>query len=484
MLLINEYKYKYLKYKNKYINYKNKLLNLYGGKSEYYEIIVEGSDDSDIINKIKQGLIEFVFPIEKINMNQNESTVSTMINSFFLSGRYPKFLNSIINANIIKLYEYLKEKYGFNIEKIYKDVKAIDGAIEGIETGLKKAKETPAKETPAKETPVKKDSMSNEEKIKKLEESMCQKLELKEKLINNYKLSMLINILFKDFFKTCIDIQDNTLGVKYEEFVNTLIKERFTLLKLPILYLSNIDCATSDKSIFPPPLEAGMKGEIDGIILIKRGTSWYPIMILEMKNNMELVLDNINSSQKLLDNFKSLNGEKDIKVNDKIYKINLDGFKDIYFLYCINHINVGEDSNFNFMNFEKIKTITQLDINKIIKDLPNKEKFISSMKLSDYVLDIFEDKDFRDFSEEQELEHKKKELMDNKESSKEFVLPVPLTDIKIKSIQIEQPLRTRIITKTSEKVDLRKIYMNVEEEACKFNDFFHNPKHLILHIPK
>ena len=36
----------------------------------------------------------------------------------------------------------------------------------------------------------------------------------------------------------------------------------------------------------------------------------------------------------------------------------------------------------------------------------------------------------------------------------------------------------------SEKVDLHKIYTSVEEEARKFNEFFHNPKHLILNIRK
>jgi len=480
MLSIDQFKSKYLKYKKKYINYKNKLLNLYGGRSEYYEVIVEGYDESEIVKRIKDEFLEkfikrFIFSKEKIIMNQTENTVRTMINSFFINERYPLLLNSIINANIGKLYEDIKKIFGFNIEDIKKDVIAIDGAIQGIETGLTKAKgETPP----------------NEVKIKKLEENMRQKLELKEQLINNYKLSMLIKILFTDFFKTCKDIQDNTHGIKYEEFINTLIKDKFTSLKLPILYLSNINCISDDKSIFPPPPAdnktkySGMKGEIDGIILIKRGTSWYPIMILEMKNNMELVLDDISSSQKLLDNFKSLDGLKDIKVNDKIYKINLDGFKDIYFLYCINHMNLGEDSNFNFMNFEKIKTITQTDINKIIKDLPNKEKFISSMKLSDYILNTLEEREFRDFSEEQELEQKKKELMDKKESSKEFVLPDPLIDIKIKSIQVEQPLITRPIMNASRKVDFHKIYKNIEEEALKFNEFFHNPTHLILHIHK
>jgi hypothetical protein len=474
MLSINKYKLKYLKYKKKYTNYKNNLLNLYGGRPESYEVVVEESVESDISEIISHELIDrYIFRKERIIMDQEQSIINNMINNFFISNRYLQFINSIINSNIKKIYDYILDKFGFNIENLKKEVDSLIGDIVGIRIGLEKARET-----------------NNEKRIKELEEKLCIKMENKEKFINNYKLSMLIKRLFMNFFKTYKDVQDNTLGERYEEFVNTLIKETFTRLKLPILYLCNINCI-SDKtsvSIFPQvPVDnkeiyQKMKAEIDGMILIKRNKIWYPIMILEMKNNMELILKDFNKSKKLLEMLKELTGIKEITVDKKKFNINLDGFKDVYFLYCINNIKL-QDSRFHFTNFEKIKTIIQIDLNKIIKELPNNNKFISSMKLSNYVLDSLEDNEYNDFSEEEEIKDKIKELMERKEETKYYDLPDVLEDINIKSIQVEEELSTRPIMNAYTLVESTKIYEKVEEEASNFMEFFSNPKHLILHIP-
>jgi len=72
--------------------------------------------------------------------------------------------------------------------------------------------------------------------------------------------------------------------------------------------------------------------------------------------------------------------------------------------------------------------------------------------------------------------------MENVESTKAIVLPDQLDDISIRAVQVDVPITTRPIMNASELVNIGKIRETVQEEADKFNEFFRDPKNLIINI--
>jgi len=180
------WKTKYLKYKKKYINYKNKLLNLYGGgKPEYYEVKVEGSEKSVTSHEILEALMKYNFTKERIIMNNEQALINNLIDNFFTSERFLLLINSIIKDNIQKLNEHIKELFGLDIENINMEIGKINESITGVKKGLAAVK-------------LKNDIT----RINEQEQKLCDKEKSKAILINNYKLSILINDVYKDFFKT------------------------------------------------------------------------------------------------------------------------------------------------------------------------------------------------------------------------------------------------------------------------------------------
>lgn len=67
------------------------------------------------------------------------------------------------------------------------------------------------------------------------------------------------------------------------------------------------------------------------------------------------------------------------------------------------------------------------------------------------------------------------------ESTKEIVLPDQLDDISIKPVQINVPITTYPIMNAYKRVDIDKIRGKIQEVDI-FNEFFSNPKNLIINI--
>ena len=238
----------------------------------------------------------------------------------------------------------------------------------------------------------------------------CNKLQLlrnsinvleKEKQIMIY-LYNYINKYFKIFE---IDKQPQS-GQLTGKQVETLITNKIinvlqdkvsqNIIKCDILYISNIDynkiVHCMKKKIINNDIY--FKQEIDGLVCIRLSNdTWLPIIILELKKNINLVYTDISKLNSLhckleeLDDFTICDGTSE-------YNISSGSFKQCNLFYCVNEINNLIEKDyimFDETNYRSKNIIFEIIMNEIKCKLENVNYFTNIEEVDNYIVNIMND---------------------------------------------------------------------------------------------
>jgi uncharacterized protein (UPF0335 family) len=425
---------------------------------------------------------------DNIKFNNDESTIKQIINEFVNSIMYIDVINSNINKNINNIYDDLKGVYNFDKDFVRKLIKSYDDF-----STLRTLPDVNPKMYESKKREYK-------------------------NFYTKYKILMEIHRIYDGFFEKQKKRDYSKHGQSYEDAVNQFFITELQKLNIPILYCVNVkynEIVGNDPKV-PAPLN--VKGEIDGLILLKTTDEvWYPICILEMKNNINLIMDDIIGSANLLGKLAKLADLEPIKnvtIGNRDLKIDFDGFKNIGFNYCVNNINLL-DKKFEIMNSTNIRGLTTkyLVDNKIDK-ISDKDKFYTFAQLSRYVIDklsgSIESSEPVELPEAAAMFAKKTELSNSINRIKEEVensfgksdsiddiigdRPENVT-LEIIARDYERPFEPIIIADAwllssapsadgAASIDkFSKLCEEINEYVSIFEDFFSNKNHIIMHLP-
>jgi hypothetical protein len=476
----SDYKLKYLKYKNKYITLKNELL-VGGAPPMSFNNNNETIKKLEDLDSVKEILMKNLFSIghfDKSRIIKSEKydgdKLKEKINSFFTSAEYLLLLNSIITKGNMKknLYDEILKKYKISIEDINKslniELKQILQKVSAI------------------------DKIQDPTKKEGLQKQINETISKSSKMYNaGTNMITYFNNYFQ-IFKT--KSTDNTIGQKYEDYINNSVIKKISSLDLPLLYLYNVKCVDGG-SIF----EKGsgdyveMKGELDGLILVKIDNEyWYPLIILEMKNNINLIMDDLDGVNKLLTEMSKLlgSGKKDLRVGKETYSVDMSGFANINFFYCVNNVFLDESNNYDLLNSNLIRELMNDPTVEYIKGLKNNDKFTSSQELSNYILSVVSsagNEEIYNSKEEEDLKRKianasKLLECDNVELTKgNFAELVKKTEgLKINPKISDPRIIVNESTDIAGKIGMDEIKRNIDTNSVKFIEFFANPNNKII----
>ena len=197
--------------------------------------------------------------------------------------------------------------------------------------------------------------------------------------LNNYILNSILIKKYSDISCVINIKEDNTIGAKTEENINTeiieLLKKNFNTYNFIYIQNYNIEQKLINEDIKGKKI----KKELDGIICIKvtddSGTYYHPLFIIETKNNLSLIIDNLEQVNNFSATTLSLKNPDDFMNNG--IKILFDKFKDAKFIFCLpskseydlTHLNKIQISLFYIIsNFiDQIKFDDIYDINLFTK---------------------------------------------------------------------------------------------------------------------
>jgi hypothetical protein len=207
--------------------------------------------------------------------------------------------------------------------------------------------------------------------IEKLENSIINKIGKKQFMENKN----IINNVIKNTFTKYKIKYDNTIGIKNENKINDFIIK--IIEDTDYVYLKNKTVAEIINDNFNV---GGIKGEIDGLICNKKDDKLIPIAILEIKNSYTAILEDIPKFEGLI-NYLSDN-------NKTIQKYDFSNIKNIYKIYVISNLSIGEKikvvNSRNIVNLINSQIMRQLYKKKI-------DIFCKIDELDNYITnDIFE----------------------------------------------------------------------------------------------
>ncbi len=371
--LDQDYKLLYYKYKTKYINMKKRLeltdknfktnmIQMVGGVQDCFiqyinndKPIIYGDNIELIQNEIMKILKQkYLFDKSRIDYTYDDSHIISSISHFF-KNQYIDYISHILLNN---------QK---NLKKEIEDLLKMHGSIDlkNLYTNLLISIDH-----------------YNSDKTPKNKKKLLDELQ-------KYKIAEYVITKFDDVFVRLIKIQDQKIGERNEENINSKIIQKLATLNAPILYMTNIQYQLLDPII--ENNQGKFKKEIDSVIFVKNAENvWVPVVIIESKNNMNLVLDDIYNYNALLLKLDVLDGNREMNVKNKdtneneTVNINLSNFRNCKGLYCINNIQLSNEK-FLFINSQLIQREIGFMIQTIIKSCNNNEMFTTYKKLNKHL---------------------------------------------------------------------------------------------------
>ena len=198
----------------------------------------------------------------------------------------------------------------------------------------------------------------------------------------------------------------NTVGKNVEDIINNKIKKILqdninnNNIICDVMYISNLDyhrmmVGMNTSYIFNDCMK--FKQEIDGLICIKLSDdTWYPIIIIETKTNINLIYTDINKLNALYDRLQFFDNFI-IGDNNNIYTIVGKGFKNINMFYCVREIDNmidGKYIKFIYNNHYTRRTIYDIIMSEIKSKIQNIDLFNDVEELNNYIMNILYGKSY------------------------------------------------------------------------------------------
>ena len=479
-----DYYEKYLKYRNKYTDLKDifiKQKSLSNRRRGVMNItIIQANNSIDYsdtirIDQIKNDINKFISdshitPEFKYGLGDDNIYLKEHINKFF-KYKYIESINGIVIANRKHLIQNILNEMNIKIDinsfntiflenkivTIDKKIKKIERILEGLYI-------------------IKKDRLlifKNE--INKLIKQRTTILYIIDHINKNFKI-------FNSMPKKKGDMDGNMKGKNVEDIINCKIKkilsDNINNKNIPcdVMYISNIDYHSMNMGMdkkTPKNISADnmkYKQEIDGMICIKlSNNTWLPIIMLEIKTNINLIYNDINKLNLLYENLQAFENFN-IICNNIMYTIVGDGFKNINIYYCVKEIDMSQGSNepnhnikfiynnhyikFIYNNHYTKRIIYDSVMSSIKSKIDSIELFTDVEELNNYIMNILNGKEYNNL-------HLSKILVDRNN-----IIRRDLIDRMMK-IDMEEPTYTIILHTVYSNNDFN--YFNYDKKINKKN---------------